>query len=194
MARLPAANPLSSCISAPQSAEGPSRPDLYPREGREGAGKVCQRALQPSADKPGGMSGGGTKGPPPHPRFNSLADPGLSQGDGAASALLGERERQIHGAKRRGAGGPESSRGGVAPAAPVSPRESGRPQRARARPAAAGERSPAPRTSRRWEQELSCGRPALRRSSSTRNSWALKGPRGFPGSPRGSGTGGPKYA
>lgn len=48
MARLPAANPLSSCISAPQSA-GPSRPDLY--SGRVGRGRErfargpCSRLL-----------------------------------------------------------------------------------------------------------------------------------------------------
>lgn len=103
---------------------------------------VCQPGLQPSADKPGGMSGQGTKGPPPHPRFNSLADPGLSQGDAAASSLLGEGERQIHGAKRRGAGDWNPRVEASRPAAPMPPGESGRPQRPRARPAAAEERSP----------------------------------------------------
>lgn len=39
--------------------------------------------------------------------------------------------------------------------------------------------------SRRLELRLSCGRPASRRTAGTSNSWALKGPRGFPGSPRG---------
>lgn len=43
---------------------------------------MCPRGPKPSADKPGGTSGRGTKGPPPQPPFNSWADPGLSRGTG----------------------------------------------------------------------------------------------------------------
>lgn len=42
----------------------PTRP--LPREGQEGAAKFCKLGQNPSADKPGGTSGRGTKGPPPH--------------------------------------------------------------------------------------------------------------------------------
>lgn len=46
--------------------------------------------------------------------------------------------------------------------------------------------------SRMWEQKPSCERLAPRRAPGTRNSWVLKGPRGFPGSPHGSRDGRPQ--
>lgn len=75
----------------------PARP--LPREGQEGAGKVCKLGLKPSADKPGRTSGRGTKGPPPHPRFNSPPAQGSAGGWGS-SRPLGGNESHIQGAKR----------------------------------------------------------------------------------------------
>lgn len=99
MARLPAANPLSGCISAPRSlAERPSWPDLYPGRVRKGLERFASWARSRLLISLAGRLAGGQRALRPTPGFNVSAGPRLSQGTGWPSPSwgMGGKETELN--------------------------------------------------------------------------------------------------